>query len=70
MVLFGLYLGQRLADIATLDWGAIDRERNEIRITTGKTEKMLILPLSRALQRHIESRTQLPSTGPIMRYRI
>jgi integrase len=53
MVLFGLYLGQRLADIATLDWSAIDRERNEIRITTGKTGKLLILPLAKPLRRHI-----------------
>src|SRR5215471_13655173 len=50
MVLFGLYLGQRLADIATLDWSAIDRKRNEIKITTGKTGKRLILPLAKPLR--------------------
>jgi integrase len=64
MVLFGLYLGQRLGDIATLDWSAIDRERNEIRITPGKTPgKMLILPLAKPLQKHIASIT--PTAGPI-----
>jgi integrase len=63
MVLFGLYLGQRLADIATLDWSAIDRKRNEIRITTGKTGKLLILPLAKPLRRHIQT---LPNgTGPV-----
>jgi integrase len=63
MVLFGLYLGQRLADIATLDWSAIDRERNEVRIVPGKTGKLLILPLAQPLRRHIE---RLPNAhGPI-----
>jgi integrase len=63
MVLFGLYLGQRLADIATLDWSAIDRERNEIRITTGKTGQRLILPLAKPLRRHIGN---LPNgNGPV-----
>jgi integrase len=64
MVYFGLYLGQRLFDIATLDWSAIDRKRNEIRITTGKTGKLLILPLARPLRKHIEGQ-QLQAHGPI-----
>jgi integrase len=63
MLFFGLYPGQRLADIATLDWSAIDRKRNEIRITTGKTGKLLILPLARPLRKHIEN--LLYGSGPI-----
>jgi integrase len=62
MVLFGLYLGQRLADIATLDWSAVNRERNVVRITPGKTGKLLILPLAVPLRRRIES---LNGNGPI-----
>jgi integrase len=63
MVLFGLYLGQRLADIATLHWSALDLERNEVRITTGKTGKLILLPLAKPLRKHIES---IPNgSGPI-----
>jgi integrase len=54
MVLFALYLGQRLSDIATLRWSAIDKERGQIRLTTNKTNTMLILPLTRGLRKHIE----------------
>jgi integrase len=64
MVLFGLYLGQRLADIATLDWSAINCERNEVRITTGKTGKLLILPLARPLRKYLLDRHG-DSHGPI-----
>jgi len=65
MVLFGLYLGQRLADIATLHWSALDLERDEVRITTGKTGQLLILPLARPLRKHVESLKVPASGGPI-----
>jgi hypothetical protein len=45
------------------DWSAIDREWNQVRITTGRTGKLLILPLAQALRKHIES---IPNgSGPI-----
>jgi integrase len=62
MVLFALYLGQRLSDIAALRWSNIDKERGEIRLTTSKTGRMLILPLARALRKHIDS-LEIPSDG-------
>jgi integrase len=55
MVLFGLYTGQRLGDIARLTWRAIDLEKNEIRFVAQKTRKSAIIPISRHLRRHIES---------------
>ncbi len=49
MVLFGLYTGQRLSDIARLTWSNIDLQRNELRLVTSKTGKRLIIPLAPAL---------------------
>ena len=39
LIKFGLYTGQRLADIAALTWTQVDLSRNEIRLTTRKTGK-------------------------------
>jgi integrase len=55
MILFGLYSGQRLADIATLRWNNIDLVHGELRFSTRKTEKTMILPLARPLRKCIES---------------
>lgn len=54
LILFGLYSGQRLGDVATLTWANLDLERNEIRLTTRKTGRRLILPLASALRAHID----------------
>jgi integrase len=55
LVLFALYTGQRLADLATLRWDNIDLVRNEIRIQTRKTGKRLAIPIAPPLKTHIES---------------
>lgn len=55
LIKFGLYTGQRLADLASLTWDQVDLERNEIRLTTRKTGKRLLLPIAGALRAHIES---------------
>ena len=56
---FGLYTGQRLADLATLSWDNIDLARNEIRLVTRKTHKRLAIPIAAPLRTHIDS---LPNT--------
>ena len=53
MILFGLYTGQRLADIATLRWNNLNLVRNEVRLVTRKTDRVLILPIAEPLRRHI-----------------
>jgi integrase len=58
MIRFGLYTGQRLWDIAALVWGSIDLVRNEIRVETRKTHKVLRIPIAAPLRTHILS---LPS---------
>jgi integrase len=42
MVLFGLYIGQRLADVATLRWSNVDLVKGEIRLTTRRTATTLL----------------------------
>lgn len=46
MVIFGVYTGQRLADIALLTWNNLDLELNEVRLTTRKTGKLLRIPMA------------------------
>jgi integrase len=53
MVLFGLYSGQRLGDIATLKWNNIDLVHREQRLLTRKTGKAMTLPLAEPLRKHI-----------------
>ena len=55
MVLFGLYTGQRLSDIAMLTWANVDLQRGEIRLVTRKTGKRLMIPIADPLRRHLES---------------
>jgi integrase len=60
MILFGLYTGQRLGDLARLRWHNIDLEKNELRLITAKTDRRLIIPLPAPLRKHLEG---LPSGG-------
>jgi integrase len=53
MILFGLYTGQRLGDIASLTWGNIDQEASEIRFVAAKTGRSMILPMAPALAKHV-----------------
>ncbi|MHA3773685.1 tyrosine-type recombinase/integrase [Verrucomicrobiota bacterium sgz303538] len=59
MILFGLYTGQRLGDVASLTWANIDLARGEIRLQTRKTGKHLSLPIPLPLQEHL---TSLPAS--------
>ncbi len=49
LVLFGLYLGQRLGDLAKLTWRAVNFETGEIAFTTRKTGRRIVLPLVQPL---------------------
>jgi len=49
LVLFGLYLGQRLGDLAKLTWRAVNLETNEVAFTTRKTGRRIVLPLMQPL---------------------
>lgn len=53
MILFGLYTGQRLGDLACLTWRNIDIERNEVALSTQKTGRRIVLPIVKPLQNYI-----------------
>src|SRR5215831_563068 len=59
MVLFGLYVGQRLGDLAKLTWRAVDLDSSEIAFTTRKTGRRIVLPLVQPL---IDYLSALPSS--------
>ena len=55
LILFGLYTGQRLGDLAMLTWHNVDLLRGEIRLVTRKTGKTLTLPIAAPLRKHLDS---------------
>jgi integrase len=55
LVLFGLYLGQRLGDLAKLTWRAVDLDTGEIAFTTRKTGRRIVLPLVQPLADYLAS---------------
>src|SRR5262249_8070800 len=55
LILFGLYSGQRLSDLASLTWNNIDLQRSEVRLVTLKTSRTMIIPMAPPLRSHIES---------------
>ncbi|MEI6713516.1 MAG: tyrosine-type recombinase/integrase [Verrucomicrobiota bacterium] len=65
MICFGLYTGQRLADIAGLKWENVDLKRGQIRLVTGKTEKVMLLPIAAPLRKLLVGRVVGPEAQPI-----
>jgi integrase len=55
MVLFGLYTGQRLGDIARVTWRSIDLQTKEWRFMTIKTKRNMALPLHDSVVSHLLS---------------
>lgn len=53
LVLFGLYLGQRLGDLARLTWRAVNLEGSEIAFTARKTGRRIVLPLVQPLRDYL-----------------
>ena len=54
MILFGLYTGARLSDVASPTWENVDLSAKELRFVARKTGKTIILPLDGPLAGHIE----------------
>jgi integrase len=52
-ILFGIYTGQRLGDIARLTWRQVDVAQNTLAIVTRKTGRRVILPLAPPLLSHL-----------------
>jgi Site-specific recombinase XerC len=55
LVLFGLYLGQRLGDLARLTWRSLNIEEREIAFRARKTGRRMVLPLMQPLLDYLAS---------------
>jgi integrase len=55
LVLFGLYLGQRLGDLSKLTWRAVNLDTGEIAFTARKTGRRIVLPLVQPLSDYLAS---------------
>jgi len=55
MIFFGLYTGQRLADIACLSWSNVDLGAGEIHMRAAKTGRVVRIPICAPLMAHIEN---------------
>ena len=51
--MFGLYVGQRLGDLAKLTWRAVNLETNEIAFTARKTRRRVVLPFVQPLSDYL-----------------
>jgi integrase len=49
MIMFGLYTGQRLGDIAALTWHNVDLQHDELRFSTQKVGRRQVIPLAKPL---------------------
>lgn len=67
LILAGLYSGQRLGDLARLQWSDIDLESQILTLTTRKTSRRQILPLPKPLLGWLKSaHSEAPTTaGPV-----
>ena len=55
LVLFGLYLGQRLGDLAKSTWRAVDLDTGEIAFSARKTGRRIVLPLVQPIADYLAS---------------
>jgi integrase len=54
IILFGLYTGQRLGDLAALTWQNVDLARGELALVSRKTKRRQLIPMAAPLQRFLE----------------
>lgn len=52
MILLGFFIGQRIGDLARLTWQNVDLAKEEIRLTTTKTGRNMVIPMARPLVDH------------------
>lgn len=60
LILFGLYTGQRLGDVACFTWQNLDLAREELNFISSKTKRQQIIPLAHPLVQYIKS---MPSSA-------
>jgi integrase len=60
LILAGLYLGQRLGDLARLTWANVDLAHGELSIVTEKTGRVQLIPIAPPLLRYITEELVMP----------
>lgn len=65
MILVGLYTGQRLSDVAKLDWSAVNMESGNISLITIKTGRRMSLPIAAPLKSHLSKTPKEKRAGPV-----
>jgi integrase len=55
MILFGIYSGLRLGDVAMLTWANLDLEQRELVVATQKTGRRVVIPLAKPLLEYIRN---------------
>lgn len=55
IILMGIYIGQRLGDIATIDWSNIDLQNKQIHLYTEKNGRLIQVPIAEPLMEYLES---------------
>lgn len=65
MILVGLYTGQRLSDVAKLDWSAVNMESGNISLVTIKTGRRMSLPIAAPLKAHLSKTPKEKRAGPV-----
>lgn len=55
LVLFGLYTGARMGDLAAMTWQAVDLQNRSLNYVSRKTNRPVSLPLAAPLAAHVES---------------
>jgi integrase len=56
IILFGLYTGQRIGDIARITWQNLDLARGELALVSRKTGRRVVVPLAAPLQAFVVER--------------
>jgi integrase len=68
MIRMGLYTGQRLGDIARIDWRNVDFQSGVLRLVTGKTQRRIVIPMAKQLYSYLFLRWAdyvSPGFGPV-----
>ncbi len=65
MILFALYCGQRLSDVASLRWSNVDMAAGVLRLTTRKTGRRMVIPIAGPLRDHIATLAAPATDGPL-----
>lgn len=65
IILFGVYTGQRLGDIATFRWSEIDMQAGTLSFQTQKTGRNVVLPIAKPLMEYLRPTANADPSAPV-----